>query len=101
MFFRVYEEQQKSPVTQIFHNSLDYLRGKAHLRKKCALSRPRFVGVALGVKVERRLDAAVAEQARDPLRLGSFFISQLERVAEIFQMGDMTVVRSANALYSG
>ena len=62
------------------------------------MSRPRFVAVALGVKVERRLYAAVAKQALNGLRVGLALVHQpvgrLKVVWPRFSIGEMTVLLS-------
>jgi hypothetical protein len=75
-FFNGLRATAKKPVPQIFHNSLDHLRGDSHLPEKRALSRPCLLPVALGVQVERGLNTAVAKQALDCLWLGFALVHQ-------------------------
>jgi len=62
------------------------------------LSRPCFVAVALGVKGERRLDAAVVEQLWTISGSALCSAANLEASGGDFQLADMTVLRSANPL---
>jgi len=66
----------KKPVPQIFHNSLDHLRGDSHLPEKRPLSGPRLVAVALGVYVQRCLDARMPQYALHRFRLDLRLIHQ-------------------------